>query len=336
MKNSYLFLLLLGFSLCFMACDRDDTGQGDQEGTDGTEQEQGDDDEGNGTQTSMKLIKIRLTDNPIDLAEVNIDLQEVILVAGDQLFLLDTEAGIYNLLDFQNGIDTLISDQALDIDYIRELVLRIGTKNSIVTVDGQEFPLVLPDGHEDYLTIEMNLDLEEFDEVEVLLDFDACRSVHLTDGGLWVLEPVLTVKTINGADAGGLDADKIKMIKEELDINVDNTDALSSEIFETSLCLYDFKVIRVDVADASVDAQQSYIFSPNCEMLLKARTSATSELGPDFLQVVADLAPGADLYQRVEQYTDMSNKIYYQFKILDDTNISMLITDAVGELICRG
>src|SRR5262245_4141654 len=61
-------------------------------------------------------LKISLTDNPYNATEVNVDIEQVRVKFNDDdndtegWVNLNTRAGIYNLLDFQNGIDTLIAD----------------------------------------------------------------------------------------------------------------------------------------------------------------------------------------------------------------------------------
>ncbi|RYF87847.1 MAG: DUF4382 domain-containing protein [Chitinophagaceae bacterium] len=58
-------------------------------------------------------LRVRLTDAPTALDEVNVDLQQVhVKMDRDsvQWVSLNTRPGVYNLLDLQNGVDTLIAE----------------------------------------------------------------------------------------------------------------------------------------------------------------------------------------------------------------------------------
>ena len=60
---------------------------------------------------NLTLLNIRLTDAPLDVDEVNIDLQSIWVKGpgGSEEIELNTNAGIYDLLDLQNGIDVLVA-----------------------------------------------------------------------------------------------------------------------------------------------------------------------------------------------------------------------------------
>src|SRR4051812_37474766 len=60
---------------------------------------------------SSTTLNVRMTDGPAAVEEVNIDLRSVeVKLANDSShwLTLNSNAGIYNLLGLQNGIDTLI------------------------------------------------------------------------------------------------------------------------------------------------------------------------------------------------------------------------------------
>jgi Domain of unknown function (DUF4382) len=57
-------------------------------------------------------IKFLLTDAPGNSQEVNIDVQSIEVIINDSICDLETNQGIYNLLDFVNGEDTvLVTDE---------------------------------------------------------------------------------------------------------------------------------------------------------------------------------------------------------------------------------
>ena len=54
-------------------------------------------------------VYVRLTDNPYNAEEVNVDIKQVTVKFSDNdddWATLDTHAGVYNLLGLQNGVDT--------------------------------------------------------------------------------------------------------------------------------------------------------------------------------------------------------------------------------------
>jgi len=150
------------------------------------------------TNNSITTLNIRLTDGPIDLEEVNIDLQGVV-VKGEEGFeeiALETNTGIYDLLDFQNGIDTLIAMADIQLGRIREVRLILGDNNTVV-VDGETHELKIPSGSQSGLKIKACLDLGPMTEFDLLLDFDAGASIHQTGNGKYIMRPV--IKIMNAA-----------------------------------------------------------------------------------------------------------------------------------------
>src|SRR5512137_1965118 len=58
-------------------------------------------------------LTFRLTDAPGDFQEVNIDIVGAQAIINDSIVNLDVKAGVYNLLDFTNGKDTILVDQQI-------------------------------------------------------------------------------------------------------------------------------------------------------------------------------------------------------------------------------
>lgn len=141
-------------------------------------------------------LKIRLTDNPVNAEEVNVDIQQVrVKFSEDSLqgwMDLDTYAGIYNLLGLQNGVDTLLAVGTIPSDEIKEIRLILGNNNSI-KVNGVVYPLTIPSGAESGLKIKINKKLNASLET-LLIDFDAALSIHQVGNGDYKLKPVLKLK----------------------------------------------------------------------------------------------------------------------------------------------
>ena len=81
------------------------------------------------------VFNLRMTDAPLtNVQEVNIDLQRIILYTngGKDSVELGTNAGVYNLLDYQGDLDTLIGSAILQADSISQVRLVLGNENSIM------------------------------------------------------------------------------------------------------------------------------------------------------------------------------------------------------------
>src|SRR6478672_8471415 len=148
--------------------------------------------------------KVRMTDAPAAYEEVNIDLQAVEVTGSNgQTVMLNTTAGIYNLLDLSNGVNTIIATSTLADAHVSQIRLILGSNNTIV-VDGTTYPLSTPSAEQSGLKILVNQTLNADIENEILLDFDAGASIIQTGNGTYKLKPVVrsvvtaTTGTING------------------------------------------------------------------------------------------------------------------------------------------
>jgi hypothetical protein len=145
---------------------------------------------------------VRMTDAPGPYEEVNIDLQAVEVTGNDgQTVLLNTTAGIYNLLDFFNGVDTLIATSELSDAKVSQIRLILGSSNTVV-VGGVSYPLSTPSAEQSGLKLQVQQTLVADIQNEILLDFDANSSIVKTGNGTYKLKPV--VRTIVTAITGNI------------------------------------------------------------------------------------------------------------------------------------
>lgn len=141
-------------------------------------------------------LNVRMTDNPAVYAKVNVDIKEVRVKFDDDSTdndwqLLNTKAGVYNLLDFQNGKDTLIASGTITAKTVKQIRLILGVNNS-VEVGGVNYPLTVPSGAESGLKIKLNKSVNMPQET-VVIDFDALLSIR-QENGSYKLRPVIVVK----------------------------------------------------------------------------------------------------------------------------------------------
>ncbi|MBP6181860.1 DUF4382 domain-containing protein [Flavobacterium sp.] len=145
---------------------------------------------------------VRMTDAPASYDEVNVDIQGV-EITGDagQTVTLNTNEGIYNLLDFANGVNTLIATDSLEISKVEQIRLILGTNNTVV-VNNVSYPLSTPSADQSGLKLQVHQTLEKGILYTVLLDFDANKSIVSTGNGTYKLKPV--IRTIETAISGSI------------------------------------------------------------------------------------------------------------------------------------
>jgi type 1 fimbria pilin len=146
-------------------------------------------------------FRVRLTDAPAQVEEVNIDLREVQVKfsqssdtssSNNGWTTLTTTPGVYNLLDFQNGLDTLIAQGNLPTgQFVKEIRLILDSNNTI-KVDSSVYPLRIPSGAESGLKIKISKKLQG-DLDSVVIDFDAALSIRQEANG-YMLRPVVRIK----------------------------------------------------------------------------------------------------------------------------------------------
>jgi hypothetical protein len=142
-------------------------------------------------------MKVRLTDNPYNATEVNVDIREVKVKVNENSadsgwVSLNTYAGVYNLLDLQNGIDTLLAQGYVPTGSLKEVRFVLGSDNSIM-IDNTLYPLTIPSGSESGLKIKLDKQLNATAD-SLLIDFDAALSILQTGTGDYKLKPVLKIK----------------------------------------------------------------------------------------------------------------------------------------------
>jgi len=153
-------------------------------------------------------MEVTLTDAPGDYQQVNIDVQglrihytpaESDTAESDttdsdnngEWIDLPVEPMNVNLLELTNGVDTLLAEVDLDPGHYRELRLILGNDNTVM-VDSTISNLKVPSGQQSGYKIKFETDLEAGDELDVVVDFDAGRSVHKAGkSGKYILKPVL-------------------------------------------------------------------------------------------------------------------------------------------------
>ncbi|GAB3825109.1 DUF4382 domain-containing protein [Pontibacter rugosus] len=184
MKKSYIFLLLLNGVFALSACSNDDIALGGAR------------------------MEVRLTDAPGDYEEVNVEIKSVQVHKSEDakeegwVTLDQVNPGIYNLLNFANGRDTLLASAELPIGRIAQMRLILGDKNTLKLKNGTVVALKTPSGQTSGVKVPLNVNMMDQTVNRVLLDFDAAKSVVDKGEKGYILKPV--IRTITSAVAGGI------------------------------------------------------------------------------------------------------------------------------------
>ncbi|WP_226063519.1 DUF4382 domain-containing protein [Kaistella polysaccharea] len=168
MKN--IFLALSAMLLAFTSCQNDSS-------TDGN-----------------ATLKVHLTDAPGQYEKVEVDIQKLELGKSDAAWttLNLAKAGIYNLLDLNNGVDVLLGETVLPAGAVTQLRMILGSEN-YVTVDGVRHPLATPSAQQSGLKLNWMETLQPDGAYEIWLDFDADKSVVKQGNGSYLLKPVIRI-----------------------------------------------------------------------------------------------------------------------------------------------
>lgn len=143
-------------------------------------------------------MNVKMTDAPALYAEVNVDVERVeIHYENEGWVTLDTRAGIYNLLDLQNGVTAVIADEnQLKTGQVSQMRLILGQRNSIMFNDSTITDLELSSQDKTGLKLNLNAYIEGDHETQILFDFDAEQSIVIEGNGSYKLKPHLKVVSV--------------------------------------------------------------------------------------------------------------------------------------------
>jgi hypothetical protein len=145
---------------------------------------------------------IRMTDIPGPYDAVYVELQGVEITGGGGVTVLtNVHTGIFNLLDYSNGIDTLIASGTLNDAKVSQIRLILGPNNS-VRINNVSYPLSTPSADQTGLKLQVHQTLQAGVLYSVLFDFDANKSIIDLGNGTYKLKPV--IRTIETAISGAI------------------------------------------------------------------------------------------------------------------------------------
>lgn len=165
----------------------------------------------NAANDQASKLNIYLTDAPGNYQAVWIDIQQVMVKNSDDnsdkgwISVPLLRPGRYNLLELRNGKDTVLGGVSLPSGPVSQIRLILGADNQLVLEDGTTVDLKTPSAQESGLKLNVHADLVAGIPYELVMDFDAARSiVKAGNSGQYLLKPVIRtfVKAAGGAIQG--------------------------------------------------------------------------------------------------------------------------------------
>lgn len=145
------------------------------------------------TTTLPTSVKVYLTDDQslvfdkvfIDLQKLEIKIEDDGVDSVDGWFSLNITPGIYDILQFRNGLDTLFATGTIPANRkLQKIRLTLGNNNS-VEKDGKTYPLIVKDKDNEVIAKleSSNVEFTSPDQFMFWIDFDAGRSIRKNNSG---------------------------------------------------------------------------------------------------------------------------------------------------------
>ncbi len=144
------------------------------------------------TSSGNAQFNMRLTDAPANYDAVNIDIQQIgfTMQGKSEVMITPNRVGVYNILKFKNGLDTMLSSMSLPAGTVGQIRLVLGSNNSVV-VAGVSHALNTPSAQESGLKLNLNQTFAANGSYDIWFDFDAAKSIVETGAGSYKLKPTI-------------------------------------------------------------------------------------------------------------------------------------------------
>lgn len=159
-------------------------------------------------------LSVQLTDAPGDYDAVYIDIQSVRIKPADVEEDKETENGDdegwitlnddpvrVDLLELRNGDTIQLGEHELGTGMYNQIRLVLGPDNEVV-VNGETYALTTPSAQQSGLKLNINTEIEEGERYNLLIDFNAGRSIVETGNQKYILKPVL--RAVNLEETGSI------------------------------------------------------------------------------------------------------------------------------------
>jgi hypothetical protein len=143
-------------------------------------------------------LTVKMVDAPGDFQEVNVEVLEVMVHNEYNGWIsLPTNAGIYDLLTLQNDVSaTLVNQGSLPSGDITQFRMILGSNNTVM-VDSIIYELKTPSAEQSGLKLNVKSNFDANELYEIIVDFDAEKSIVKKGNGNYSLKPVLKLESVN-------------------------------------------------------------------------------------------------------------------------------------------
>ncbi|MFL5335506.1 MAG: DUF4382 domain-containing protein [Geminicoccaceae bacterium] len=168
---------------------------------------------GGGGSTPMGTVQLSMTDAPacyehvmVNIAKVRVHTSGDTSTAdgnGDWKDIVPPNAPVLvDLVNLTNGqLKDLGGATVPAGDYHQMRLVLASTGNTVTPIGGTAQPLTTPSGQQSGLKIQADFSVAENQTSDLLMDFDACKSIVLTGNGKYILKPVVR---LSAKPAGGI------------------------------------------------------------------------------------------------------------------------------------
>ena len=144
-------------------------------------------------------LKISMVDSPAQFDEVNIVVTRVEVHMADSTegswMIVNPVPHTYDLLQLANGASVVLGDTFLTAGHYTQIRLVLGEGSNVV-INGDTIPLTIPSGMQTGVKLNHEFDIEPNNLYELMLDFNAGQSIHITGNGKYIMNPVIRVMPV--------------------------------------------------------------------------------------------------------------------------------------------
>ena len=185
-------------------------------------------------ETGKAILRIYLTDAVAQYDAVNITFSEVSAHVDSAWLVLSNQTQTVNLLEWNNGKTLLLGEAEVQAGKYTQLRLKM--QDASIVWNGQTFPMNVPSGAQSGLKLLTKFDVAVGSTYEIVLDFDAERSVVVTGPrnkpNGFLLKPV--IRAVAVALTGSISGDVLDPTNLPTAYAIANNDTVTSSPVDTT------------------------------------------------------------------------------------------------------
>lgn len=191
----------------------------------------------NANSNGKAKVTASITDSPGLFTALNVEVDQIEIHktgASDStsgwVVICDSTVNV-NIMDLTNGKTHLLGSNNIDAGTYDQIRFVLGTNNT-VTVGGVTYPITIPSGSQTGIKINSNMTISPGENFNLLLDFNAAQSIHMTGNGVFMMKPV--IHAVNIQTQGDLSGTIIPASAKSVVYALSGTDTVASAYADTS------------------------------------------------------------------------------------------------------